>query len=203
MDSRQTRAVSFRPGRMLRQVVGVVMAASLALLTLAGCGATRAVTNLNANCPSASTESSWHLVAPGKLTIITNSPYVPAEFPDPKHSTTIIGYDMDIAAALAKQMCLTLVVNNNVDFQSIIPGISGPALGQQGSDLAIAAITINSARQQTVDMIPYFQAGESLVVLPGNPAGLTSDYATLVRQDHRRAGWHAGVAATPGPQWRR
>lgn len=188
MDSRQTPSASFRPGRLLRHGVGAVMAASLALLTLAGCGATSSTTNTGSNCPSASTQSSWQLVTPGKLTIITNSPYAPAEFPDPKNPTTITGYDMEIAAALAKQMCLTLVINNTENFDSIIPDISVPPLGQQRYDMSISSFTINAKRQQSVDMIPYFQAGESLIVPPGNPAGLTSDYAswcgkTIAAQD--------------------
>ncbi|HEY7850154.1 MAG TPA: ABC transporter substrate-binding protein [Ktedonobacterales bacterium] len=172
-----------------RSVGGIVMAASLALLTLAGCGTggTSSATT-GSNCPSTATQTSWQLVTPGKLTIITNSPYAPAEFPDPNNPTKITGYDMDIANAIAKQMCLTLVINNTENFDSIIPDISGPALGQQRYDMSISSFTINSARQQKVDMIPYFQAGESLIVPPGNPAALTSDYAswcgkTIAAQD--------------------
>jgi polar amino acid transport system substrate-binding protein len=86
---------------------------------------------------------------------------------------------MDIAAGLAKQMCLTLVINSTVNFDSIIPDISGPQLGQQRYDLSISSFTINTDRQQKVDMIPYFQAGESLIVPPNNPAGLTSDFASF------------------------
>jgi polar amino acid transport system substrate-binding protein len=189
MDSRQTPSAPSRSRKLFRSGAGAVMAASLALLTLAGCGTTTtSTTNTGSNCPSASTQTSWQLVTPGKLTIITNSPYAPAEFPDPKNPTTITGYDMDIAAALAKQMCLTLVVNNTANFDSIIPDISGPALGQQRYDMSISSFTINDSRKQKVDMIPYFQAGESLIVPPGNPAGLTSDYAswcgkTIAAQD--------------------
>lgn len=155
------------------------MAASLALLTLAGCG-TAAGTSSTAgtNCPSSATQTSWQLVTPGKLTIITNSPYAPAEFPDPKSPTTITGYDMDIANAIAKQMCLTLVIHNTENFDSIIPDISGPALGQQPYDMSISSFTINTARQAKVDMLPYFQAGQSLIVLPNSTAGLTTDLST-------------------------
>lgn len=182
MDSRQTDPASSRSRRVLRSGAGAIMAASLALLTLAGCGTTTTgntgTSTANANCPSASTQSSWQLVTPGKLTIITNSPYAPAEFPDPNNPTKITGYDMDIANAIAQQMCLKLVVNNTENFDSIIPDLSGPPLGQQRYDMSISSFTINAARQQKVDMIPYFQAGESLIVPPGNPAKLTSDYAS-------------------------
>lgn len=162
----------------LRSGAGVIMAASIALLTLAGCGTSNTGTNTGANCPSSSTQSSWQLVTPGKLTIITNSPYAPAEFPDPKNPTKITGYDMDIANAIAKQMCLTLVVNNTENFDSIIPDLAVPKLGQQRYDMSISSFTINDKRKQSVDMLPYFQAGESLIVTPNSTAGLTADYAT-------------------------
>jgi polar amino acid transport system substrate-binding protein len=157
------------------------MAASLALLTLAGCGTTGGTSSntTGSNCPSAATQTSWQLVTPGKLTIITNSPYAPAEYPDPSDPTKVIGYDMDIANAIAKQMCLTLVINNTENFDSIIPDISGPALGQQRYDMSISSFTIRPDRQAKVDMIPYFQAGESLIVPPGNPAKLTADFSSF------------------------
>lgn len=181
MDSRQTDSAPSFSKMAVRRVGGVVMAASLALLTLAGCGTTGGTSSqtTGSSCPSTATQNSWQLVAPGKLTIITNSPYAPAEFPDPSSPTKITGYDMDIAAAIAKQMCLTLVINNTENFDSIIPDISGPALGQQPYDMSISSFTINSARQAKVDMIPYFQAGESLIVPPGNPAKLTSDFSSF------------------------
>ncbi len=157
------------------------MAASLALLTLAGCGTTGGTSSntTGSNCPSTATQTSWQLVTPGKLTIITNSPYAPAEYPDPNDPTKVIGYDMDIANAIAKQMCLTLVINNTENFDSIIPDISGPALGQQRYDMSISSFTIRPDRQEKVDMIPYFQAGESLIVPPGNPAKLTADFSSF------------------------
>ena len=182
MDSRQTHSAPSLSKMAVRRVGGVVMAASLALLTLAGCGTTGGTSSQTtgaSNCPSSATQDSWKLVAPGKLTIITNSPYAPAEFPDPNNPTKITGYDMDIANAIAKQMCLTLVINNTENFDSIIPDISGPALGQQPYDMSISSFTINATRQQKVDMIPYFQAGESLIVPPGNPAKLTSDFSSF------------------------
>ena len=186
MDSRKTDSApsgstnSSSSRRAFRTGAGIFMAASLALLTLAGCGSTSGggSSTAGSNCPSASTQSSWQLVAPGKLTIITNSPYAPAEFPDPSNPTKITGYDMDIANAIAQQMCLTLVINNTENFDSIIPDISGPALGQQPYDMSISSFTINSQREQKVDMIPYFQAGQSLIVLPNSTAGLTADLST-------------------------
>jgi polar amino acid transport system substrate-binding protein len=40
--------------------------------------------------------------------------------------------------------------------------------------MSISSFTINSDRQQKVDMIPYFTAGESILVQTGNPKNITS-----------------------------
>lgn len=179
MGLRQTHVASISSSVAVRKGAGVIMAASLALLTLAGCGtATNTGTTGGANCPSSSTQTSWQLVTPGKLTLITNAPYAPAEFQDPNDPTKYTGYDMEIAGALAKQMCLTLVVTSTDNFDSIIPDIATPPLGQQRYDMSISSFTINDKRKQSVDMIPYFQAGESLIVPKGNPANLTADYSS-------------------------
>ncbi len=180
MDSRQSPSLITRARKILRGGIGVALASTVALLTLAGCGATGGGTSstTGSNCPSSSAQASWNLVTPGKLTIITNAPYAPAEYPDPKNPTKIIGYDMDIAAAIAKQMCLTLVINNTEDFSSIIPSISGPALGNQLYDMSISSFTINPQREQKVDMIPYFQAGQSLLLPPNSTSGITADIST-------------------------
>lgn len=179
MDSRQSPSLTARARRMWRGGVGIALASTVALLTLAGCGTTGGgSTTSGSNCPSSATQQSWNLVTPGKLTIITNAPYAPAEFPDPNNPTKIIGYDMDIANAIAKKMCLTLVVNNTENFDSIIPDISTPPLGQQRYDMSISSFTINPDRQKKVDMLPYFQAGESLLLPPSSSAGLTADFST-------------------------
>jgi polar amino acid transport system substrate-binding protein len=158
--------------------MGVALASTIALLTLAGCGTTTGTTTTGANCPSADTVASWHLVSAGKLTIASDTTYAPAEYEDPANPGTYIGYDIDIAKALAKQMCLTPVIEK-ASFDTIITDVSGPALGSQRYDMSISSFTINDTRKQKLDMIPYFTAGESLLVPAGNPAGLTTDFTSM------------------------
>ena len=156
--------------------VGAVGAAMGLSLLLSACGTTTTVGGNgtpSANCPSASTVTSWHLVNPGKLTIASDTTYAPAEFADPNNPSSYIGYDMDLARAFAKSLCLTPNIIK-ADFSAIIPDISGPTLGQQRYDMSISSFTINSDRQQKVDMIPYFTAGESILVPTGNPSNVTS-----------------------------
>jgi polar amino acid transport system substrate-binding protein len=156
--------------------VGAVGAAMGLSLLLSACGTTTTAGGNgtpSANCPSAATVTSWHLVNPGKLTIASDTTYAPAEFADPNNPSSYIGYDMDLARAFAKSLCLTPNIIK-ADFSAIIPDISGPTLGQQRYDMSISSFTINSDRQQKVDMIPYFTAGESILVPTGNPSNVTS-----------------------------
>ena len=171
MDSRQTDPASSRSRRVLRSGAGAIMAASLALLTLAGCGTTTTGTGTgtaNANCPSS---TGWHLVTPGKLTIASDTTYAPAEYKDPNNPTQFVGYDMDLAREIAKRLCLTPNIQS-ATFDSIIPDMSAAPLGQQKYDMSISSFTINSQRQQKVDMIPYLTAGESILVPTGNPKNI-------------------------------
>jgi polar amino acid transport system substrate-binding protein len=156
--------------------VGVVGAAMGLSMLLSACGTTSTTTGTgtpNANCPSASTVASWHLVNAGKLTIASDTTYAPAEFSDPSNPSNYIGYDMDLAREFAKRLCLEPNIIK-ADFGAIIPDLSGPTLGQQRYDMSISSFTINSDRQQKVDMIPYFTAGESILVATGNPKNITS-----------------------------
>jgi len=155
--------------------VGAVGAAMGLSLLLSACGTSSTTTpgGNNANCPSSSTVSSWHLVNPGKLTIASDTTYAPAEYSDPTNPSNYIGYDMDLAREFAKRLCLEPNIIK-ADFGAIIPDLSGPTLGQQRYDMSISSFTINSDRQQKVDMIPYFTAGESILVQTGNPKSITS-----------------------------
>jgi len=165
--------------RMLRG--GFFGSVALLGLLLAACGtttggtggtggnATSAVPTSTVTCPT--NTASFHLVNSGKLTIASDTTYAPAEYADPKDPTHYIGYDMDIAAELARRLCLSVNVQK-ADFGTIIQDVSGPALGTQRYDMSISSFTINDDRLKKVDMIPYFQAGESLLVPTGNPANI-------------------------------
>lgn len=156
-------------------VVATVGAAMGLSLILSACGATSSTNTPsgNANCPSSSTVASWHLVNAGKLTIASDTTYPPAEFADPNNVSNFIGYDMDLAREFAKRLCLQADIVK-ADFGTIITDVSGPPLGQQRYDMSISSFTVNPDRQQKVDMIPYFTAGESILVPTGNPKNITT-----------------------------
>ena len=130
-----------------------------------------AVPTSTVSCPTDS--SSWHLVTPGTLTIASDTTYAPAEYPDPNNPQHFIGYDMDLVREIARRMCLTPDIVK-ATFDAIIPSISGGALGQQRYDMSISSFTITAAREQKVNFIPYFQAGESILTPTANPGNIKS-----------------------------
>jgi polar amino acid transport system substrate-binding protein len=101
------------------------------------------------------------LFAPGTLTFGSDVSYPPQEYFDPPGSTTVVGFDADIAKALADKMGLKVVLVNQA-FAGIIP-----ALDAKKYDAIISAMTINSDRTPKVDFVPYFVAGESFVIKKG------------------------------------
>ena len=115
-------------------------------------------------CPDS---SSWHLVSGGQLTVASDTTYAPAEYPDPNNAGSYIGYDMDLAREIGRRLCLHTTIVKAV-FDNIIPDMSTAPLGQQRYDMSISSFTINSTRLGKVDMIPYFQAGESILTTTAN-----------------------------------
>jgi polar amino acid transport system substrate-binding protein len=155
-----------------RYFFGISSFLSLSLLVtlfLAACG-TSSNTGGGSNCSVDS--SKFHLVTSGTLTVASDTTYPPQEFPDPNNPTKFTGSDLDLISEIGKRLCLTTIIQK-ADFDGIIPGLTTPALGQQRYDLSISAFSITDDRKQKVDMIPYFQAGESLLVAPGNPENIT------------------------------
>ncbi|USR79506.1 ABC transporter substrate-binding protein [Arcanobacterium pinnipediorum] len=97
----------------------------------------------------------------GKLTIGTNAFYAPAEF-YAADGTTMQGFDVDLANALGKVLDIEVTMEN-AEFAAIIPGIGSTY------EAGIAAISVNPERQETVDLIQYYEAGLQWGVPAGNP----------------------------------
>jgi polar amino acid transport system substrate-binding protein len=110
--------------------------------------------------------SSGTLTLAGKLVICSDIPYPPLEYFDPNSNP--IGSDIEIGQEIAKRLGLTAVINNTV-FDTIIPALIG-----NKCDIIISDQNITADRVKQVDMIPYFEAGQSFVVAVGNPAGINT-----------------------------
>ncbi len=163
-------------GRRLATTVPILILVMLLSSLLAACGSPSTGGSSN-TCTIGGTQfdtAKFHLIVPGKLTVASDTTYPPQEFPDPQNPGKYIGSDLDLIREIGKRLCQQETDIKKADFTAIIPGLTTPPLGKQRYDLSISAFSITPERQQKVDMIPYFQAGESLLVAPGNPQHIKS-----------------------------
>lgn len=105
------------------------------------------------------------LITPGTLTVGSDTTYPPQEYIDTTTGNAA-GFDIDLITAMAQKLGLkTKVVSAN--FDTILDDLNAKRF-----DTVISAITINSDRVQKANFIPYFNAGESLIVQQGNPLNI-------------------------------
>ena len=149
---------------------GMVFVGMLILLTMlfAACGGTTAGgTTPTPNPATPTVAPPTDLITPGTLTVGSDTTYPPQEYID---TTTgqAKGFDVDLITAIAQRMGLkTNVVTTN--FNTIIDSLIAKRF-----DVVISAVTITADRQKKVDFVPYFSAGESLLVQNGNPLNIKS-----------------------------
>jgi polar amino acid transport system substrate-binding protein len=165
------------------RIAGVLAAAAIVVGACSGAAATTAPTaapttaptTVASVAPAASptaavaalpTVPAAQLVKAGTLTVCSDTSYPPQETLD--KNNTAVGSDIDLAAEIAKRLGLTVSVKSTV-FDTIIPALTGGSC-----DIIVSAQTITDARKQAVDMIPYFAAGQSFVVLAGNPSNIVA-----------------------------
>ncbi|HLH62926.1 MAG TPA: ABC transporter substrate-binding protein [Ktedonobacteraceae bacterium] len=166
--------VSFSPTkRGRRSSVGMLFVGVLLVLTLllAACGNGGTSTS-GGSIPTPNTKTPTvtppnDLLTPGTLTVGSDTTYPPQEYID---TTTHMaaGFDIDLITEIAQRMGLQAKIVTT-SFDTIIN-----SLNSKRFDVVISAVTINPQRQQQVDFIPYFNAGESLLVQSGNPQHITS-----------------------------
>ncbi len=104
------------------------------------------------------------LIQPGKLLICSDLPYPPMEFFDANGNPT--GSDIEIGTEIANRLGLQVQIVNSV-FDTIIMAVTGGKC-----DIIISDQNITADRQMQVSMIPYFQAGQSMVAVKGNPLNI-------------------------------
>jgi polar amino acid transport system substrate-binding protein len=112
--------------------------------------------------PTASLTAPKDLIAAGTLTVGSDTTYPPQEFIDTATGNPI-GFDVDLITAMAQKLGLKAKVVT-ANFNTILDDLSAKRY-----DVVISAITINSDRTVKADFVPYFLAGESLIVPMGNP----------------------------------
>jgi polar amino acid transport system substrate-binding protein len=164
---KETRVPTFPHGVSgKRGVSGKLMLAAAVGLLAAGCatnteGARHAG---NAACVSAETNDAGlpvKVASAGKLVVGVNVPYAPNEFKDDKGK--IVGFDVDLLDAVAKQLGVTAEYRES-DFEKIIPAIQGCTY-----DLGMSSFTDSKEREKSVDFVTYFEAGVQWAQPIGKP----------------------------------
>lgn len=146
---------------------------AMLMLLLAACGSGGTATGssstpiptVNASTPTVTAPTD--LITPGTLTVGSDTTYPPQEYIDTKTGQAA-GFDVDLITAIAGRMGLKAKIVTT-GFDTIIDSLSAKRF-----DVVISAITISPDRQKKVDFVPYFSAGESLLVPKGNPKNITS-----------------------------
>ncbi|MDQ6660438.1 MAG: ABC transporter substrate-binding protein [Chloroflexota bacterium] len=139
-------------------------------LLLVACGSNSTDTGSGGTTPTTNKPTitaPTDLITAGTLTVGSDTTYPPQEYQDPA-SGKYTGFDVDLITEMANRMGLkTNVVKAN--FDTILDDLTAKRY-----DVVISAITINPERQKKADFVPYFQAGESLLVKKGNPKNIKS-----------------------------
>lgn len=142
------------------------------MMLLAACGnntttgsTSTPVPTVNSSVPTVTAPTD--LITPGTLTVGSDTTYPPQEFVDTATGKAT-GFDIDLITAIADRMGLKVNIVK-ADFGTIIDSLTAKRY-----DVVISAVTINADRQKKVDFVPYFNAGESLLVPKGNPKNITT-----------------------------
>ena len=137
------------------RLLGFAAVVSAASLALAACGSSSDSGGRTGSNPSGGPQ----LVSSGTLTVCTHLSYKPFEFKD--SSGNVIGFDMDLAQAAAKQLGQANVTIVDIDFAS---QTSGAVFAAKKCDMAMGAVTINDKRKKSVAFsAPYFSATQALL----------------------------------------
>lgn len=155
-----------------RQFLGLASGfAAIAGLGLVGCGgsSTSGTSSAGSSAGSAASSSKdgYTLVKDGTLTVGTAAEYEPFEYMEDGQYK---GFDLDLIQDIAKKLGLT-VEFANVDFDTIVPGVSSGAK----YDVGIGAITVTTERKKEVDFTDSYYMDDQAIVTMKDNADITGD----------------------------
>jgi len=109
--------------------------------------------------------------ASGSLTDLVNSPYTPMEY-QATAGGPIVGFDIDVAKAIAKELALKLVVTNTPSFAELTPAV------QTGrTDIVDSSMLDLTSRHASLHFVDDFVTGTQFMGLASNTAKLTTNAA--------------------------
>jgi len=146
-----------------QSLFSIAFASSLAITTIVGCG----------NQTETSTPTGVTSPAKETVTLITSPDYPPYEFYDTSSGKKeIVGFDIDIANNIAKELNLELKIVES-DFNGLIP-----ALQAKRADFVMAGMTPTDERKKNVDFsIVYFEAKDTILAPKGSKLVKPADLA--------------------------
>ena len=101
-------------------------------------------------------ESATYDASKAQLVVATNAAFAPFEY---KIGNKYAGIDMEIAALLAQELNMELVIKD-MDFDSVVISV-----GTEGVDIAMAGLTVNETRKQSVNFSnSYYNAAQVVIV---------------------------------------
>lgn len=137
--------------------VSTIATSAILLGTLAGCGSSNNTSDANTASTSNQTASEPTLV------LATSADYKPYEYYDTSSGQNqIVGFDMDVANAIAKQLHFK-IKTEDMDFDGLIG-----ALQAGRADFVIAGMTPTATRKKSVDFSDvYYQATNVVLTKQG------------------------------------
>jgi polar amino acid transport system substrate-binding protein len=153
----------------------VVVALMIALVAIAGCS-TPAATTTTGETTTPATTVTIKTVKPGVIQFGSDTAFPPFET---MNGTTAEGFDVDLVAAIAKEMGMTSEIVSQ-KFDTLIPQLK--AGGK--FDAIVSGMTITDERKKEVDFSdPYIDSNQSVAVLKGKGYTVikTGDTAAIVK----------------------
>jgi ABC-type amino acid transport substrate-binding protein len=119
---------------------------------------------LSACAPS---DDTWdRIYETGILRVGMDASFPPFEFISA--DGTLAGFDVDLAQELGQRLGVGVQFVVNLPTDGLYDALElGAGSGQTGVDVVVSALVINPARMADVAYVPYFDAGQVLVVRPG------------------------------------
>ncbi len=140
-----------------KSLLAAVLLAMVGTIALTGCGET------GGSNPTASSPATPASGAKEKLVMLTSPDYKPYEFFDPANREKIIGFDVDIANYIGKELGFEVEVKGT-DFNGLVP-----ALQASRADFVMAGMTPTPERQKNVDFSEiYYEAKNTVFAKKGS-----------------------------------